>query len=262
MNFRPPGRFSAGNTSASLPGWPGAAGFRFVVPAGHKRYANVMPIACLGPRILREELLDKAPPAEALENLKDLVRINRWFGGHIVMRKLLKEFVRPDQSFTAIDVGAASGDMGAEMRKSFPGAYVISLDLKALHLSRAAPPRVAADAFHLPFTDRSVDVVFCSLFLHHFDWGQSVELLRGFGRVARRAVILIDLERHPIPYYFMPATQWLFRWGDLAIHDGKLSVEAAWKPSELLALASEAGFAGVKVARHLPWFRLSLVVPI
>jgi hypothetical protein len=217
-----------------------------------------MRIACTGPRILRQELLEHAPPDLVLENLADLVRINRWFGGHRVVRSLLKGFVRENEAFSLLDVGAASGDMGSAIRSTYPRSRVISLDRKALHLARAAAPRLAADAFHLPVAPRSIDIVFCSLFLHHFDRSECVHLLRGFASAARRALIVIDLERHPFAYYFMPATKWLFRWGDLAVHDGKISVEAAWKIHELATLARDAGLARASIRRHLPWFRLSL----
>lgn len=218
-----------------------------------------MRIACTGPRILKKELLDDAPPALALENLKDLVRVNRWLGGHLIVRSLLRTMFRLEDSFTVLDVGAASGDMGFAIRAAYPNAKVVSLDLKPLHLARAAGSRLAADAFHLPFAAGSFDIVFSSLFLHHFDSRASTELLRGFASVARRAIVMVDLERHPLPYYFLPATQWLFRWGELVVHDGKISVEAAWKPNELRTLALEAGLLQAEVRRHLPWFRLSLV---
>jgi ubiquinone/menaquinone biosynthesis C-methylase UbiE len=190
--------------------------------------------------------------------LKDLVRINRWFGGHRVLRALLREHVKAGEKFSFLDVGAASGDMGRAVRQWYPEAWVVSLDRKTLHLNGAPEPRAAADALRLPIVPGGVDIVSCSLFLHHFNSGQAVELLRSFGAVARRAVLVIDLERHPMAYYFLPSTKWLFRWSDMVVHDGKISVEAAWKPHELKRLATEAGLPRARVRRHAPWFRLSL----
>jgi SAM-dependent methyltransferase len=218
-----------------------------------------MRIACTGPRILRPELLDLDPPPGVVEaTLKDLVRINQWFGGHQVLRTLLREQVEHGERFSFLDVGAASGDMGRAVRKWYPDAHVISLDRKALHLKSAPKPRLAADAFQLPFSPGSVDIVFCSLFLHHFNSRQAVELLCGFKAVAKRALLVIDLERHPLAYYFIPSTKWLLNWSELVVQDGMISVEAAWKPSELKRLAVEAGLSGARVRRHMPWFRLSL----
>jgi ubiquinone/menaquinone biosynthesis C-methylase UbiE len=161
-----------------------------------------------------------------------------------------------------LDIGAASGDMGASLMAGFPRAQVISLDRSLKHLEHARPPRIVADAFQLPFAARSFDFVFCSLFLHHFTNQQAIDLLRQFGRIARRAVIVIDLERNPLAYYFLPATRWLFRWHEITVHDGCISVQAAFRKSELRQLALGAGLSSARVRRHYPWFRLSMVAPV
>jgi hypothetical protein len=128
-----------------------------------------------------------------------------------------------------LDVGAASGDMADCVRASYPGGRVVSLDRIASHLNTASAQRVAADAFHLPFRRKSFDFVFCSLFLHHFTDQEIVGLLRGFGDVARRAVLVIDLERNPIAYYFLPWTKWLFGRFSLA-RVGRIGPPRASKP--------------------------------
>jgi hypothetical protein len=75
-------------------------------------------------------------------------------------------------------------------------------------------------------------------------------------------VLAIDLERGPLAYYFIPATKWLFGWGDISLYDGPVSVLAAFKKDELLSLALRAGLAQSSVRVHRPWARLSLVAPI
>lgn len=174
----------------------------------------------------------------------------------------MRGLVNRTESFTVLDVGAASGDMGAALRRSYPHAVVTSLDRSAVHLADAAQPKVVADAFRLPFGPASFDFVFNSLFLHHFSNDQVAELFRDFKRVARRAVVAIDLERGPLAYYFLPRTRWLFRWQSITLNDGPISVQAAFKREELLALAREAGLEQARVTVHRPWARLSLVATI
>jgi hypothetical protein len=213
-------------------------------------------------RIIVPEKLDHAGAEEALENLQDLVRVNRYFGGYATLRRIVGEFMRPDDQFSVLDVGAASGDMGAALRRSFPRATVTSLDRKLDHLRHAARPKLVGDAFRLPFAERSFDFVFSSFFLHHFSNEEIVGLLASFGGIARRAVLAIDLERGPLAYHFMPATRWLFGWHDISMHDGPVSVQAAFKREELAALAKKAGLTKARVATHRPWARLSLVAPL
>ena len=215
-----------------------------------------------GHRIIVPEKLDHADPKEAQENLRDLVRVNQLFGGYRTLRKMIAEFVAPAERFSMLDVGAASGDMGAALRRSFPYATVTSLDYRAVHLSLAQSPKVVGDAFRLPFRPASFDFVFSSLFLHHFTDFQVAELLDGFRAVARRGVLAIDLERGPLAYHFMPATRWLFGWHDISMHDGPVSVQAAFKRDELLSIARQAGLTNARVETHWPWARLSLVAPI
>jgi len=213
-------------------------------------------------RIIVPEKLDHAPPEEARENLRDLVWVNRYFGGYGILRRIMAQCVRPDDRFSLLDVGAASGDMGAALRRSYPKAEVTSMDYRAVHLAFAPHPKVIGDAFRLPFAAASFDYVFSSLFLHHFSDQQVEELLRNFAAVARRGVLAIDLERGPLAFHFMPATRWLFGWHQISMHDGPASVQAAFKRDELLALAKKAGLTKARAATHRPWARVSLIAPV
>ena len=205
----------------------------------------------MGRRIIEPEWLDQASEEQAQANLADIRRINRWLGGESVLRYALKGF----ESASILDVGAASG----EIARLLPRARVVSLDLHARNLRQAPGPVVAADAFRLPFGDRSFDVVASSLFLHHFPDAQVVDLLAECARVARSCVAVADLERHWLAERFLPFTQPLFGWSDLTVHDGPVSVRAAFRADELEALARQAGLGQIRLRRHVPWFRISLV---
>jgi len=220
------------------------------------RYSLVL-IHCLGGRVLKPEILDTLPP-EARASLADLVRLNRRWGGHSTLRHLLATVADANKSFSLLDVGAASGDMGRCVRHWYPRAEVTSLDASASHLADSDPPRVAADAFKLPFRPKSFDLVFCSLFLHHFADQEVVRLLAGFGQVARRQVLVIDLERNPIPYYFVPWTRWIFGWDPVTVNDAQISVEAAFQARELEALAQSAGLLNPQSRTYRPAFRIAM----
>jgi len=213
-------------------------------------------------RFIVPEMLDHAPPDVARASLRDLARINRYLGGYYVLGQLFDGVVKREDSFSVLDIGAASGDMGAAILRRYPRAQVTSLDYKGGHLAQAPDPKVIADAFRLPFRPASFDFVFSSLFLHHFANDQVVDLFRSFRGLARRAVLAIDLDRGPLAYHFLPNTRWLFGWHDITITDGQISVAAALKKDELLALAVRAGLSSARVRVHRPWSRLSLVAPM
>ncbi len=215
----------------------------------------------LGGRVLKPEILDTLPYEQARASLDDLTRINRRWGGHATLRKLLRDAVT-EPRFSLLDVGAASGDMGSRIREWYPQARVTSLDRIASHLATAPGPRVAGDAFALPFRDKSYDFVFCSLFLHHFTDDLIVKLFVEFARVAKRAVLVIDLERNPIAYYFIPFTRWIFRWDPVTVNDAAISVEAAFHPNELESLAQRARLKDFRARVYRPAFRIAMIANV
>jgi SAM-dependent methyltransferase len=224
--------------------------------------SNFTIIFMLSSRVLKPEMLDSAPPVDAERNLRDIARINRWFGGHRALLQVMDGLAGCREIFSVLDVGAASGDMGARIHRRFPLATVTALDRRGLHLRCTKGTRVIADAFHLPFRPASFDFVFCSSFLHHFPDGVVMELIASMHRVARRALVILDLERHPLAGHFLVATRGLLRWNQLTVHDGLISVGAGFRVEEIAALARAAVPVPATVRRHWPWFRISVVVPV
>jgi len=209
------------------------------------------------------ELLDAAgaPPQEVARALAGLRRYNRWLGGRRVLVGMVEREVRRLglAAFSLLDVGAGSGDLPAAAARRFPSARLVVSDLKPHHLVRNGLPCLAAAAEALPFRGRSFDFVAASLLLHQFRDPEVVRLLEAFGRLARRAVLVSELERHWFPLWFVRLTAPALAPSPLARHDGAASVRQAFRPGELKELACRAGFARVEVRRHRPWFRLSLV---
>ena len=210
-------------------------------------------------RLIQPELLDHVPPELARPNLADLVRVNRYFGGHSVIRKTLAHVMRNQDSFTLLDVGAASGDTARLIQQLYPRATVTNLDYNRTNLDAAPHPKVIANAFAFPFLPESFDYVLSSLFLHHFTNEEVVKLLSSFYSLAKRALLVCDLERHIIPYCFLPITRSLLGWNQITVHDGKISVRASFRADELLHLSKMAGLKNAKVEVHRPAFRISMV---
>jgi 2-polyprenyl-3-methyl-5-hydroxy-6-metoxy-1,4-benzoquinol methylase len=213
-----------------------------------------------GRRVVRDELLDSLPPGEqGAASLRDLVSINRFLGGYGIIRSVFRRLESRDASFSVVDIGAASGDMGAALRRAFPLASVTSVDRIAYHLAAAPPPRVVADVFELPFAPRSFDYVICTLFLHHFSDAALPRLLRSLLGIARRALVVIDLERSVGGRILLPVTGAAFRWSAVTRHDAALSMDAAFRAEELQAFARAAGASDVCIRKHRLWLRLSMV---
>jgi len=206
---------------------------------------------------MRPELLDGASADEASGNLRDLDRINRWFGGNAILARKLAPLLARKPDALILDAGAAGGDTIRYLARRFPRARFIALDRAEPLLRLASGPRVLADVAAWPIAPEGVDIVICTLFLHHLGDDEVVSTLAEFARSARMAVIAVDLQRHVLARHFLSATRWLFQWDPITLHDGPISVDAAFTKRELQQLAPRA-----RVESHAPWFRLSLVIDV
>jgi 2-polyprenyl-3-methyl-5-hydroxy-6-metoxy-1,4-benzoquinol methylase len=207
-------------------------------------------------RVQESELLDSATAAEAAPNLRDLARINRWLGGNHILAALLRPYLRRKPDATILDAGAANGETLRWLSRRFPRARLFALDKVEAFVREAGARSIVADALQWPIAPSSVDLVICSLFLHHFTDQQVRTMLVNFRQSARMAAIAVDLQRHWMASSFLPATRWLARWHPMTVHDGVISVRAAFTPSEMRRLAPP----DATVRSHGPWFRLSVVI--
>ncbi|MEX1050118.1 MAG: class I SAM-dependent methyltransferase, partial [Gemmatimonadales bacterium] len=140
-----------------------------------------------------ETLDDRAAdPATASASLRDIVVINRLFGGRHAVRwgvtRLLTGIPR-DRPVTLLDLGAGAGDIADDLRRHLPWR-VTPLAFDHLHcaatMSRArGVPAVVADLHAIPLPPRSVDVVIVSQVLHHLPRGAVPAFLRNVSTFAR-----------------------------------------------------------------------------
>lgn len=202
------------------------------------------------------ELLDLGvDEAETLRSLGDIRFVNRRLGGWRSLRSALQPLLADKRRPRLLDVGCGSADLPARLLRDFPGLLAVGCDVKLLHL-KAAPPevaRVVADVRALPFRAQSFDVVTASLFLHHFDAAGAAEVLRELYALARTALVVNDLRRAHVPYYFgRLAFPLLFR-SRISVCDGLLSIRRGFTPAELAGAFDRAGIPGVRVRRLFPY---------
>ena len=222
-------------------------------------------------RVPSQEWLDDdfGTPGEIRQSFDDLWRINRWLGGVSGCLHLLDHYFarRGLRQARILDVGSGDSRLAAclqaELARRNQSAKFVALDRRLSHLrngnhSSGRVTRVVADVSSLPFPKESFEVVISNLFLHHFSEDEAVELLRSLAEVASEAVLINDLERHPLPYVFIRLA-WPFARSRVTRHDGAASVRQAYTKDELESLAARAGFANFEVER-LPAFRLGLAL--
>ena len=200
------------------------------------------------PRVPSDEILDgNVPPLAAEESLADIEWIHRALGGRAIVRRHLVPLLLsvPSPRPVLLDLGAGSGHVGraltGELSRRGRELVTVDLDRQLFHARLSAKGRsIAADALRLPLADRSVDVVSSTLFFHHFDAASIAALLRESARVARVAVVALDLTRHRIPLAINALLSRFAYRSPITRLDGRASVLQAWTVPELRAIAARA----------------------
>ena len=212
------------------------------------------------------ELLDDpaADPAVVAESLRNISRANRWFGGASAVRFGLSRTlgqVSRAETLSLLDMGTGLGDL-PRVAVRWGAQRGITIVPAGLELNRAAAmlarrgglPTAVACAGTPPVRDKSVDVVLVSQVAHHLSPSSIVHLLRTCDRLARRAVIVADLQRHALaaPAFWCGAR--LLRFDPVTLTDGVTSIRRGFSTKELLGLMTQAGVRGRVASR--PGFRL------
>lgn len=200
---------------------------------------------------------------ELEENLRDIARANRLFGGISPIARILQ---RTDAR-SVLDVGCGAADVPkallASAKERGTPLAITCLDRNGQMLDIAARDArgldfVRGDAANLPFDDGAFDVAMCTLTLHHFAEDDAVRMLREMRRVSRLTPIVSDLRRSATAYVAARAFARLCSKNRLTRNDAPASVLRAYTPPEALALAQRAAWRSPSV-RAEPWFRMTLV---
>ena len=177
-------------------------------------------------RTVASEHLDAArhDPADLDLTLDHLTGVNRWLGGARVITRHLETCLPPSGRLRVLDVGTGASDIPRAIvvwgTRRGRRVLVSGVDSQPQIASAAAKRSASDDAIHiavadglmLPFADDTFDVGISSLTLHHFADEPAGAFIGELGRVSRHAVIINDLERHPINYFgarLLAATVWL-----------------------------------------------------
>jgi 2-polyprenyl-3-methyl-5-hydroxy-6-metoxy-1,4-benzoquinol methylase len=97
-----------------------------------------------------------------------------------------------------------------------------------------------------------VDVVLCTLFLHHLEEPDAVALLRRMKDAAGRAVVVSDLRRTALGAAFTWVGCRLLSCSDVFLEDGMRSVAAAFTTEEARRVADAAGLDGATLSEVWP----------
>lgn len=103
-----------------------------------------------------------------------------------------------------VDFGAGIGASAPHLRRAFPNADIVGLDIsdRSLAIARSRHPGVARferyDGGALPLPDGAADLVFSACVFHHIEADEHVGLMREIRRVLAPGGALVIFEHNPV----------------------------------------------------------------
>lgn len=210
-------------------------------------------------RSAEKELLD-APdiPRQAIRrNMQELDVINTWLGGHAITIAGLKKLAGNKKRLSICEIGCGGGDNLAAIarwcRKRKIEIAITGIDINPFCIQVAkeqwarSPHPVQAsfitsDYRDVQFPERP-DIIFSSLFCHHFSDTELVAQLQWMRANAALGFFINDLHRHPLAWQSIGLLTRLFSRSYLVKHDAPLSVKRSFVKSDWLHFLHEAGIS-------------------
>ncbi len=219
------------------------------------------------------ELIDEPgiPFADWATCLKELNTVNTLLGGHRITVKGVRQLLPHDKRPVSIaEIGCGGGDNLKAIHKwnnnKYPLLYT-GVDLNAAciafaheHCSELAGLRlICVDYKKADFGDQRPDIIFSSLFCHHFSDTQLIEMLVWLKQNAVKGFFINDLQRHPLAFHSIQLLTRLFSRSYLVKNDAPISVLRGFKKKEWTTLMLRAGIKNYSIQWN--WaFRYLIVV--
>lgn len=218
-------------------------------------------------RSKKTEILDKddLPFEDVKICMEELNRINTLLGGHAITVKGMNHFsATKDNSLVVCEIGCGGGDNLNAISKKYKNASFVGIDLKDTCIDFAARqyPELNADwiacDYSKVFFKRSPDVIFSSLFCHHFTNEGLVFMLQWMHKNSSKGFFINDLQRSHVAYYLIKWLTALFSKSYMVKNDGPISVSRSFTKKDWQLLFAKAGISSYTVKRK--WAFRYLVV--
>jgi 2-polyprenyl-3-methyl-5-hydroxy-6-metoxy-1,4-benzoquinol methylase len=214
-------------------------------------------------RSFEKELIDLGhyTEEEYADCLHQLNRIGKYLGGD---RATLQEFSKlQTPPLSILDIGCGGGAFTAKLAQIYPEAQVIGIDNNPKAIQFTTQYKLknlffrCQSSLDLDPEKERFDVVTATLLCHHLNDQELIGFLKNCKSLAKKAVILNDLERHPLAYYGFKCIAPLFFNNRLICHDGLLSIKRSFKKEEWDFFLKEAHYNAYAINKKLP-FRIAV----
>lgn len=211
-------------------------------------------------RSYQNELLDDdhIPFNDIKQNMQELDTINRLLGGHRITINGFNAIRKNRQSIHVCEIGCGGGDNLVAIhhwcRKHNIKVTFTGIDIKEECIRFAGTKKelqtctkwIVSDYRKVDFTENP-DVIFSSLFCHHFTEEALVTQLQWMKNNSRVGFFINDLHRHPLAYYSIKILTRLFSKSYLVKNDAPLSVRRGFIKKDWQKIFTTAGITSYQI---------------
>ncbi|HEY5369006.1 MAG TPA: methyltransferase domain-containing protein [Hanamia sp.] len=223
-------------------------------------------------RSSQKEILDQKniPFADIALNMKELDWINSRLGGHAITIAGFRELVKSQKSISVCEIGCGGGDnLNALYQfciKNNITAKFVGIDINKECVAFAKEKSLIKNAEfilddykNVHFEKEKPDIIFSSLFCHHFSDNQLKEMVKWMKENSTIGFFINDLHRHPVAYHFIKMATNFFSKSYLVKNDASISVLRGFKKDEWRNILENAGIKNYSI--DWKWaFRFLIVV--
>lgn len=191
------------------------------------------------------------------QTLVELEIINTWLGGNAVtmsgLKTLLSSTSNTNKTLKIADVGCGGGDM-----LKLLASYFKKKSLKAELTGIDANPNIiefaknnaksfneinfqTQDITSEGFRSQRYDIVFATLFFHHFTSEQLIQVFKSLRKQTTIGIVINDLHRHWLAYYSIKILTKFFSKSTMVQYDAPVSVLRGFRRKELIEILQSAG---------------------
>jgi 2-polyprenyl-3-methyl-5-hydroxy-6-metoxy-1,4-benzoquinol methylase len=211
------------------------------------------------------------PVHEIKQALRELEVVNTLLGGYSLLLHALEKLDLPEGVVSIMDLGSGGGDnlrsIAQWAKKRNKEVLLTGVDWNATMTEYAskhskAYPNISyktANVFDDSLLEEKVHITTCSLFCHHFEKKELVELVKRLNIIATRAVVINDLHRHWFAYYSIKYITALFSKTYLVKYDAPLSVARAFTRRDWEEILQLAGITNYSLKWRWAW-RWELII--
>ena len=211
-------------------------------------------------RSLQKEILDEKniPFADIALNMKELDWINCHLGGHPISVDGFKKLLKEKKTISICEIGCGGGDnlnalykfsISKNIKTHFTG---IDINKECIAFAKANSiienaEFILADYKNVHFENEKPDIIFSSLFCHHFINDDIIEMIKWMKRNSKIGFFINDLHRHPIAYHFIKLAIKFFSKSYLVKNDAPVSVLRGFKKNEWKNILENAGIKNYSI---------------